>query len=109
MSNLILNEPVPNIGVPVLKPTKYTAPLPIKPRNNNQGWLDWLKSFVPSLFRGSEQGDQPKSDDQGWVDRLVRLVPDLFDKQQPNFKIALEKSSLNGANSYDPIYERTNT
>ena len=57
MSNLILNEPVQDIGVPILTPTKYTTLLPIKPRNNNQRWLEWLKSFVPNLFGEPEQGD----------------------------------------------------
>ena len=107
MSNIILDEPVPNINVTVLKPTEYTALLPIKLSSNNQGLLDWLKSFVPSLFSEPEQ-----EDGQGWVDRLVSLVPDLFNKPQPNFRLVLEKTSLNRVTNkyviketdgYDPV------
>ena len=91
MSNLILNEPVPNIGVPVLKPTKCTPSLSIETENNNKGWLEWLKNFIPSLFNNPEQGDRPKSDDEGWVDWMKRFTPNLFNQPQLNFKLVHDK------------------
>ena len=107
MSKSILDEPVPNISVPVLSPSKYTAPLPSKPKKDKQGCLDWIKSFVPSLFSESEQ-----EDGQGWVDRLDSLVPNLFNKPQSNFRLVLDKESLNKSTvkyvinetyGYDPV------
>ena len=111
MSNLILDEPVPENGVPTLKPTKYIPPLSIATKNKNKGWLEWLKSFFPNLFNKTEK-EGTENDNQGWVERLVHLVPNLFNQPKPNFKLVLDKESLhkstlkyviNETNGYDPI------
>ena len=111
MSNLILNYPVPETGVPALKPIKYISPLSITTKNNNKKWLEWLKGFIPNLFTKTEK-QETENDNQGWVDRLVNLVPNLFNQPKPNFSLVLDKESLNKStvkyvinetDGYDPI------
>ena len=59
-----------------------------EPKNNNQGWLGWFKSFVPSLFEESKQEEkpapkptEPKNNNQGWLGWFKSFVPSLFSKR----------------------------
>ena len=47
----ILNSNVPEIGVDVLKPTKYIKPKPAEVRKNMTSWYDWLVTHTPENIR----------------------------------------------------------
>ena len=47
----ILDAKVPEIGVDVLKPTKYIKPKPKEIKKNMTSWYDWLVSHAPEDIR----------------------------------------------------------
>ena len=49
--NSILDAKVPEIGVDVLKPTKYIKPKPAEIKRNMTSWYDWLVSHTPENIR----------------------------------------------------------
>ena len=108
MSNNILNEPVPNINVPILKPTKYIKEKKKKTKGNN------IKQKIIKIFdQFRKKRGRPKKMKEGWLGWLKNSILDMFNKpQQPDFKLVLEKSALNKSTAkyvinetegYDPI------
>lgn len=81
----ILNSNVPEIGVDVLKPTKYIKLKPAEVRENMTSWYDWLVSHNPENIR------RPVSDAyKEMKDRVMYL----FKESKPRGSIEINGEKL---------------
>ena len=110
----IMDEPVPEIKVPILKPTQFTAKDKVaslksladkvaKPiiKNINK-FADWLYSYVPEPVRNITNEK---------VNKLKNKINQIFKKLETEFKIEekemalkgyLKSYRINGVSGYDP-------
>ena len=110
----IMDEPVPEIKVPILKPMQFTAKGNVKSlksladkvakpiiKNINK-FVDWLYSYVPEPVRNITNEK---------VDKLKNKINQIFKRLETEFKIEEKEMALkgylklyriNGVSGYDP-------
>ena len=98
----ILDSKVPDIGVNVLKPTRYTPPPP-QPKNVDKQmvlWYSWLVSHVPETIRRPVSATYKKMKDK---------VVFLYTKEDLTIKQVQTRRLLGNTVAHFEIRNRVNT